>query len=179
MSPLGMAMCQNRLAVPTWSYAMEKVPPKQIVELGSLNGGFTTVMGVHAWRIGCSIFSYDLCVCPNYDWKSLSDFLGIVFIQGDLFSMVERIKSQIQMPGTTYLWCDNGNKIKEFNLFAPMLKPGDVIAAHDYCCDKEGQWWPWQEIKKSDVENAVISNNLVPFFQDHFDTCGWLAYRKI
>jgi hypothetical protein len=36
--PLGMAMCQNRLAVPTWSYAMEIHPPARVLEIGSYNG---------------------------------------------------------------------------------------------------------------------------------------------
>ncbi len=41
---LGLPMCQNRFAVPTWSYAMEILPPAQIIELGTYGGGFTVAI---------------------------------------------------------------------------------------------------------------------------------------
>ncbi len=175
-SPLGFAMCQSRLAAPVWSYAMEVYPPKQIVEIGSLNGGFTTAIGVHAYRIGCKVFSFDVCKAPNEDWKELSAFLGIDFIQEDVFKFSSVVESLIKQRGVTFLLCDGGNKPKEFNTFAKFLRSGDIIAAHDYCTG-EGKW-PWSEIKKSDVQATVKRENLEPFMQEYFDEVGWLVYKK-
>lgn len=178
--PLGFPMSQNRAAVPTWSYAMEVDPPAQIVELGSMNGGFTTAIGVHAYRIGCRIYSFDRQVTPQEDFKALSDFLGIQFIMGDIFAMTPIISGLIQRPGRTYLLCDNGDKVKEFNLFAGVIKPGDIIAAHDYCAPIVGErCWPWSEIRKEQVHDSVEKHGLQPFLQDHFDLAGWLAYKKL
>lgn len=176
-SPLGFPMCQSRLAVPLWSYVMELYPPKQIVEIGSLNGGFTTAIGVHAWRIGCKVFSFDVCVAPNQDWASLAKFLGIDFIQQDVFEFSSVVESLVKQRGVTFLLCDGGNKPKEFNIFAKFLRSGDIIAAHDYCAGGDKSW-PWSEIKKSDVAQTVKEQNLEPFMQEYFDEVGWMVYKK-
>lgn len=176
--PMGFPMCQNRISPAVWGYAMEMYPPKQIVEIGTLNGAFTTALAFHSWLSKCKVYSFDLCVCPNEDWKALSAFLGIEFIRKDVFDNVDTVKSLVQRPGTSYLLCDGGNKRREFNLFAPFIKPGDVIAAHDYCCGDPEEWWPWQEIQLKDVQETVTSLGLVPFMQDYLDTAGWLAFKR-
>lgn len=176
---LGLPMSQNRLAVPTWSYAMEVHPPATIVELGSFSGGMTIALGVHAWVIGCKVHGFEIHQAPMTSLKPLSDFLGITFHQGDLFEQKEFIHDLIRSPGVTYLLCDNGSKKKEFNMFAGSLKPGDVIASHDYCCGPEAsEWWPWREITKEDVAQSVKECRLESWMQEHFDMAGWLVYRK-
>jgi cephalosporin hydroxylase len=188
--PLGLPMIQNRLAVPIWSYAMELYPPTRIIELGTAGGGFTTVIGVHAWRIGCEVVSWSREVAPDERFAPLARFLGIRFIQGDVFhwANVGQIAAEIQRPGVTFLLCDNGDKAREFNLFAPSLKLGDVIAAHDYSCagqpmvkistGEDRAWWPWSEITVEKVAETVKAEKLYPFLQSHFDMAGWLAYVK-
>lgn len=177
-NPLGFPMCQNRLAVPVWSYAMEKYPPGIIIEIGSLNGGFTTALGVHAWRIGCGIHSFDVTKAPNEDWLPLAKLLNINFHQIDCFSQggIFLIEKYLRSQKRVFLLCDGGNKATEFNTFAKFLKPGDLIAAHDYCVKEE--WWPWGEIKMSDVAETVKRENLTPFMQEHFDMTGWMVFKK-
>lgn len=171
-------MNQNRMAVPTWSYAMEMHPPRRIIELGAYNGGFTTAIGVHAYRINCDVYSFDLAKCPNEQWQELSEFLGINFIQADIFEpeTVARIGDLIMGDGVTYLLCDNGDKAKEFNLFAPYLKRGDVIGAHDYCNDSK--IWCGGEIIVPQVSDTVSFLNMQPFYQEHFDLAAWLVYKR-
>lgn len=175
---LGFPMNQNRAAVPTWSYAMEVLPPKRIVELGAYNGGFTTAIGVHAYRIGCEVHSFDLAKCPNEEWQALSDFLGIKFYTADMFEpeTVAQIIGLIQSPGITYLLCDGGNKAKEVNFFAPYLKPGDIIGAHDYCSDS--RIWCGGEIIYSQVADTVNFCGLQPFLQADFDLAAWLVFKR-
>lgn len=172
--PMGFPMCQNRLAPAVWSYMMEVHRPKQLIELGGGNRGFTTAIGMPAIQFHCQIHSFDHCESGE-PWQDMANFFGIKFYVGDLFEKVDKISNLIRQPGTTFLLCDNGNKPKEFQLFAPYLKLGDVIAAHDYAV--EG-YWPWGEITPKDVSESVSVNGLEPFEQDYFDTVGWLAYRK-
>jgi len=192
---LGFAMNQNRLAVPTWSWAMEKYQPVRILELGSYNGGLATALGVHAWNlgrhapdgIGCKVITYDRMVAPDQRFAPLSAFLGIEFRQCDLYApeTVAEIIELVRSPGRTFLLCDGGDKKLEVNTYAPHLKPGDVIAGHDYNAlayaaeipDAE-KWWPWTELRKDDVAEIVTAAGLVPFHQEHFDLAGWLAYTK-
>ena len=34
--------------------------------------------------------------------------------------------------GRTFIYCDNGDKVQEMEVFSKHLRPGDVIACHDY-----------------------------------------------
>lgn len=178
-APFGFPMSQNRFAAPTWSYAMEVHPPATIVELGCMNGGFTTLLGLHAWRIGAQVFSFDRQKAPCEDWQNLTNFLGVKFFECDIFEKIDFITDLIRRPGVAYVLCDNGDKPREFNLLAPKLKIGDVIGAHDYSAPPMGsEYWPWGEIYPHQVEQSVKDNNLQPFLQNHFDYAGWLVYKK-
>src|SRR4029077_11527840 len=151
-SPLGMAMCQNRLAVPTWSYAMEVLPPARIVELGTYSGGLTIALGVHAYHIGAQVITYERSKAPDQRFEALGKFLGITFRdEVDIWACEAEIAAHTQSPGVTFLLCDGGDKPRELATFARYLKPGDVIAAHDYSAKNvtdEPHPWPWSETRK-------------------------------
>lgn len=63
------------------------------------------------------------------------------------------------------------------NTFAKYLKPGDVIAAHDYV-SPGSVWWSWSEIGAEDGAAAASFCDLEPWLQEHFDTAGWLVFRR-
>ena len=179
--PLGMPMCQNRLAVPTWSYAMEVLPPARIIELGTYNGAFIIALAVHAWNLRpkARVVSYDRIVTPMEQLAPLGEFLGVEFRGGrDIWECEAEIAEMIAAPGVTYLLCDGGDKPREFQSFAYYLKPGDVIAAHDYCVNREPLYWSCEETKLTDVEPAVKQYGLTPWLQPQFDMAAWLVYRK-
>jgi hypothetical protein len=179
---LGFPMNQNRMAVPTWSYAMELEPPRRIIELGAYNGGFTICLALHVYNLRvndhreCRIYSYDLCDAPTSHWGRLASELGIIFTTGNVFDNEAKIAALIKEPGPTWLLCDNGSKVKEFNTFAQYLKPGDVIAAHDYFTGPEV--WCSSEIFPADVADTVKEFSLEPWLQEHFDLAAWLVYKK-
>ena len=198
--PLGLAMCQNRMAVPTWSYAMEVLPPARIVELGTYSGGLTIALAVHAWNLvpRATVTSYDQMVTPREQYAPLGAFLGINFRGGvDIWACEAEIAALIAQPGTSYVLCDGGNKPRELMMFSRYLKPGDVIAGHDYCAadpapehqrdparttEIMGQaswpWWPWGELSATDGAAAATTHDLEPWMQPDFDMAGWLTYRK-
>lgn len=172
--PLGMPMCQNRLAIPMWSYAMEKYPPKRIIEIGTYGGGFITALAVHAWNISCEVITYDRMVAPDERFAEISHFLGIRFRTTDIWEAASEIAELIAAPGVTYVLCDGGDKIREMNTFARYLKIGDVIAAHDY--DPDGTRGCGAEIDIDDVD--AVGLGLVPFFRDELAAAAWLSYRR-
>lgn len=59
--------------------------------------------------------------------------------------------------GPALVYCDGGDKPKEFGLYAPVIRSGDFIAAHDW--DYGG--YARAEIKPSDVEKIAIEQNLI------------------
>lgn len=180
VASLGFITNQNRMAVPTWSYAMEKWRPSRIVEIGAYNGGFTCALGVHAWNIGAQVYSFDKSEIPNTKYQRLAEFLGIHWFVMDCFSEigVSTIIQLIQQPGITFLLCDGGNKVREMNTFAPFLKPGDVIGGHDYYAERP-DYWPRSELPREAVADVLEGNSFTPFLQEHFDAAAWLVYRRL
>lgn len=184
---MGMPMSQNRWAVPTWSYAMEIYPPARIIELGTAGGGFITALAVHAYNIGARVVTYDLAV-PDERFTKLGTFLGIEYRTGDMYTQafIDEIETNIRLPGTTYVLCDGGNKQLELAQFGIFLKPGDVIAAHDYDAKHEidpaipmnDRPWQWSEIRKAYGDETAARLGLIPWMQDVFDDAGWLAYCR-
>ena len=179
--PFGMPMCQNRLSIPTWSYAMEVRPPARVVEIGTYSGGFTCGIGVHASRIRARVVSYDVGT-PDESLLDLARHLGIEFRQGDVWERETEIAALIAEPGISFVLCDGGNKRRELRDFGRYLKPGDVIAAHDYAADDgtgyENRWWGWGEIWRPQGDETARELGLVPWMQDYFDTAAWLCYER-
>lgn len=160
--------------------AAEDVRPCTVVELGTGIGGFTLYLAdalpeallfsyEYAWPDGP--YEADLLARPNLT-RSAADIFAPV-------TMAE-IGALIQRPGLTLLLCDNGDKIREFHTFAPYLKPGDVIMAHDYAVEEHGGTppWPWVEIWDSAVATAVAEHALIPFCQEVMRASVWLCRRK-
>lgn len=177
--PLGIPMCQNRLAVPTWSYAMEVYPPARVIEIGSYNGGFATALGVHASRIGARVFGFDRMEAPSVDLVSLAGLLGVEFRRRDIWEAEPEIADLIRIPGVSYVLCDGGDKPRELATFAAYTKPGDVIAAHDYHVEgSDNAWWGWGEISREAGDAVAARHDLEPWLQDHFDMAAWIVYRR-
>lgn len=88
---------------------------------------------------------------------------------------INLIESRIKLPGTSLVLCDGGNKVQEFLTFSPFLKPGDVIAAHDF---GGREAWPWVEITIDQVSEVLKKENISRFMNDVFQDSGWLVCRK-
>lgn len=181
--PLGLEMSQNRIAPSTWAYVFELLVPSRAIEIGRAAGGLTLALGL---GLGNRLHSYDLCR-PNESYTDALRALKVHIVVDDVWKHVEEIARLVQSPGTSYVLCDGGNKIREFQTFAPHLKIGDVIAAHDYDAVHEidpsvpmsSRPWQWSEIRPRDVADVVTQCGLKPWLQDIFDVAGWLVYRKV
>lgn len=77
--------------------------------------------------------------------------------------MIERVRQLVaDTSGTAIVYCDGGNKPKEILTYAPLMRPGDLIAAHDY----------GTEISLRDV---------VPLYEDSFNLVldPWVTPTRI
>lgn len=132
---------------------------KRIIEIGTAFGGTTIFFGLHSWKNKGKTYTFDNNVRQESSWFDLAKLLGIEFIKLDVFSEegINKIKELIQLDGITLLFCDGGNKQQEFNTFAPFLKSGDIIMAHDYR----------YEISLKSIESVLASLDF--YFQEEFD----------
>ena len=102
----------------TWTalFMLEKLLVSEnfdtIIELGTGHGALTKF-----FRMFALTFSYDI--------KFGHDLLDDDLVRGV-------IKNHIDVGGKTLVFCDNGNKEKEFEIYSRFSKKGDHILVHDY-----------------------------------------------
>ncbi|HVC19675.1 MAG TPA: hypothetical protein VNE16_06335 [Vicinamibacterales bacterium] len=168
---LGFPMSQNRHALAAWNWLLEAMHPSTLIEIGTSVGGFSALMALAAANFDALFVTYDI---NDMRPERLRMFTDAAFRRADCFDRTEEIGALIQRPGTTYVFCDGGDKVRELQTFSAFLKPGDVIGAHDYAC---GCDWPWAEIRDCDVEPVAMRDGLEKI-DDLFDRSGWIVMRK-
>lgn len=128
----------------------------RVIELGTQNGGFTIFLSGLFPRV----ITFDNKVFGRTMIK-FKEIPNISFHERNIFfkNSIAEIANHIQEHGRALVLCDNGNKIREVDTFAPYLKPGDVIMAHDYAKSRQyfkdriqGRYWNHLEITDSDID---------------------------
>lgn len=177
----GHAAMQNQLAFPLLKAFFDQESFAHVVEVGTAHGGTTLFLADQARQRGFRFVSYD-------DWPAARtpdlDATGAL-ITRDCFDEVSVAEITAMIAdGRTLILCDGGDKVREFLTFAPLLKPGDAIMAHDYAPDRatfeaqiQGQYWNWLEITDADVQPVLplLSRyDQVPLWK-----AAWLACIRI
>ena len=97
-------------------------------ELGCHVGGLGTMLSGRAtWRTGFRYYGFELN--PSYVDKQVMNKLDISLT--DIFNNAKSIYMKCKM-GNTFIYCDNGDKVREMQVFSTFLQTGDIIACHDY-----------------------------------------------
>jgi hypothetical protein len=141
---------------------LRQVNPVRIVEIGTGRGGLTQFLANFA-----PVRTYDII-----DRRQVS--AGDFRLQ-DAFAD-EGLIPYLQLPGTTLLLCDGGNKILEWNTFAPMIKHSDYIMAHDYAPHRKRNGYPLRS--GIEIWDDVISFDGLEKCYQHFKAVAWLCCRK-
>lgn len=114
----------------------------------------------------------------------LIKMLGGIFVQKDIFDDLDHLNQIINKCNRALILCDGGNKIKEFNTFAPILKTGDILMAHDYMEDEKfkketfEKKWNSCEIMYKDIKNSVENNDLHLIYPEVFNPVFWVCSIK-
>ena len=136
---------------------------KSIVELGSAAFGLSLYLALHAYQRGIEFRTFDNEAHDNLN-SPLCRLLRMrnKFVWGDIFwqarpkliRLLER-----KLPHPILLYCDNGNKPREFQEFVPHLRKGDYVGVHDWGI----------EINAKDVTDF---DNLNPLYWDKWAEMG-------
>ena len=132
---LGRKMAQAKLAIPMWEDVLFDINFARIIELGTARGTFSLYLHLFCIERGADFYTYDnrgsLTKGPVHDLAgTASTFTQMDVLFGD--STLRPIFNLIEGEGITVLFCDNGNKQREVAIFGSRLKPGDLLAVHDW-----------------------------------------------
>ena len=183
---MGGGMSQNYLCLPWFEYYFDTHNFEYIVEIGSQKGCLSTYFANFA-GITEKCFFDTFEIYPEKDWQTrehegcghwfeklseISPFIN--FYHNDIFTeeSISHITDNLSQ-FKTFIFCDGGDKINEFNTFAPLLKKDDCIAVHDW----------GHEICSQNIQQTINDYNLQPdepfaYSASSLDTLI-MPYRKI
>jgi len=155
----GIPVSQEVKVVKSFENLLSKNKFDIIIEIGTLNGGLTLLLSD---LFNGPVVSYDVKEIANEYRNKVADKSNITLYIEDVFES-ETIVDILTSEKKVLLLCDGGNKIKEVNMFAKYLKPGDVIMAHDYFEARNkfsAEKWTGCEITYDDIKMECIKNNI-------------------
>ena len=127
----------------------------RFVETGTGGGALSVILALHAAQRGSHLLTFDKQERGHlHKVLPLFDRLGVEMHQ------IDSLSREAQMTIADYVgnhpcffFIDTDDKPEEFNLFAPMLPKGSVVAVHDY------DTW---EIRPGQIEETVNLFKLQP-----------------
>ncbi|RPJ28020.1 MAG: hypothetical protein EHM33_05940 [Chloroflexi bacterium] len=134
---LGIPMSQDYNDFLIWETFFEQNPLKTFIELGTGNGGMSTFFALQCAKRGIDFNTYDHQQWFDYFTDPFSKFLGLPqrFHRIDLFSAagaMEIARVIRDSPKPLAIFFDDGNKPREWEIFAPLTSPGDFCIVHDW-----------------------------------------------
>lgn len=158
-----------------------------VLELGTGNGGFAIFLKDECDKLGAKFVTYE------NDPGRLADHAHEEFARRNIDVRQLNILSpeglqsalaELRASKRAMVLCDGGDKMSEFRLFAPHMRVGDLLMAHDYAPNSTvfnteymNKIWNWHETDDSGTIAARTAANLVPYYPD-FNSAAWLCTIK-
>lgn len=170
----GLVMSQHPQAVVKLNQLLNATQPARIVEIGTGNGGLTTLLASYCAETGCQLHSYDQQEGKHHAWLKA---MGYPVRRGDALNdpvVVEEVKGVVAREGRVLSLCDAG-KALEASYIIPVMKVGDLILMHDFAPDAatferdiKGRLWNWFESWYERVAEVSNAHGIVysPYLND-------------
>lgn len=131
---------------------------RSFIELGVHEGGLTALLSpLTHHKPGFRYLAVE--INSGIPLATVKTLPGVQFMWGDCFDLAvitEIDRWLVSAPKPTFIYCDNGDKPREFRTYAKLLRKGDIIAAHD----------TGTEIFLEDVGPVAEEHNLLPIFHE-------------
>ncbi len=180
-------MSQNQLAVPMLAMAIDYENPDFVIEVGTQQGGLICALAELDVR-GSRYISFDIQdIRPGPVLEAFKD-LCIEFRQEDCFAGGVAQIYKDNPRSKIMLLCDGGNKVAEYEAFRGLLKPKDIILAHDWTYalnarqENDGNlYWAWSEFdyKLEDrLHDAMQLNFEYPWYAKQLAKAAWFCQTR-
>lgn len=115
-----------------WERFLNATHPAHLIELGTGRGGLSLFLALQCMNRGINFVTLD-----SVNWQPLAGPLyalaNVKYVQGDSIESGRALVAEAQrLGGAVALFCDAGDKPREYRELIGMLRPGDFIAVHDW-----------------------------------------------
>jgi cephalosporin hydroxylase len=148
---LGFEMLQSWDDLQRWEFVFSNYHLGSLMELGTWKGGMALYFALQCERRDIACYTFDSHDRTADQWfmdEHVHPTIGDIFNEG-FGEVAYRIQ---HAPRPLMLFCDNGDKRREWNTFGPLLQAGDYIAVHDWC----------SEFFPTDVVGFAVESIFVP-----------------
>ena len=145
---------------------LDDFAPELIIELGTLGGAFTLFLHEHCPEVRLHTFDCHKLKGPILN---LFNHSKVTFHVGDLLTHGDKELIAILRNNRNvrkFLYCDNGDKPKEAELYCDYLSVGDMIGFHDW--DTEYRGFPVECMLKDKGFLPIIMNVGLVWFGEVF-----------
>ena len=175
----GQQVEQRLSALPAFDNLFAAFKPKRIIELGTGNGGLTLYLGMWAHLIQARLMTVERL--PSDATRNVLRIASLVLpitIRTIDYTLEPAIVTEfIDAHTPCLLLCDGAtDKAAQMRLFAPYLKPGDVLMGHDY----KPELGIDNQLKDTDLGGICDEYGYEPFMQDMWNSykSHWACLRK-
>lgn len=172
---------------------INKEQPSLVVEIGTAFGGLALALHNICNPLGIKFITYD--IQENTSSIEIRKF-GVDFRVHNIFetkpswteyTLINSALTELNSyPSPRLFLCDGGNKIAEYNAFAKILRPTDILMAHDYAFDDyagkmniENNIWAWKEIDDGHINKSMKRYNIEYYQMNIWEKLVWACTRKI
>lgn len=127
--PMGISCSVTWYDLGAIAYILQTAQIRLIVEIGVEHGGLAAWLTAYCAYTGCRYCGIDITL------HALHAAVRGQIEERDAWSepAVERVRHWMaETNGPALIICDGGDKPRELRLYAPLLRPGDVLLGHDY-----------------------------------------------
>lgn len=147
-----------------WEKFFYHNPINFMLEIGTQFGATSLFFKHHAEVYGFDFLTIDIVEFPEV--SRIKELLGGSFHLMDCFT-AETIQIVTSVDTPKLVFCDGGNKPLEMQTYAPLLKPGDFIACHDWM----------SEVGPADLTGLPIEE--IKFEKKNMGNTSWTAWWRI
>jgi|WetSurSiteA1Bulk_404760.scaffolds.fasta_scaffold02221_6 hypothetical protein len=148
---------------------------KNIIEIGSGNGVFSTYIASKAKEMGSSFITYDLKPVSTQIRNHLES-LGFTVVTDDVNKHIDEIVEIIKKPERCLVMIDGADKSGPFLYFIKFLKENDIILSHDYYKEEDDNIRRIVGIHMEYVDLNGVDVDII--YKDLFDNYLWLCCIK-
>lgn len=167
--PMGVAIGQSWFELGALAWLCGRYEIESFVEIGMLQGGLSSVL------FGRTLFNkdfrylgieYDPRFLPMQIQAAAEWFDRFEIMEADVFE-IETIKATQNWikknNGPAIVYCDNGDKPKELEIYSRAIRFGDLIAAHDFGNEYHERDLPEDDSLKRIKSDWLTDTHIVAF----------------